>query len=535
MCRRRASSRGPPAAGRGASFWDDHGRASRSLAASITGARYGALGVLGPAGTLTDFITTGITPEQRAAIGRLPVGKGILGVLIQEAHPLRLAEISKDPRSVGFPKNHPPMGSFLGAPVKARGRVYGNIYLTEKQGAAEFDEEDERALVVLATQAGVAIENARLYEEAHRRERRLDALREISGATLAGSGEHELLELMARRARELVDADVSAVVTASDDGDTLEITVADGAIAGELLGATFAAAGSIAGEVLRTRRPKHFPDLSADDQILRTMPGLGEIGPAMLVALGTHDRTFGALLIGNRKDGKPFGVEDLALIETFGAQAAVGLEYARSHSELQRLIVMEDRERIARELHDGAIQALFAVGMGLQGAATMAADEAMAARLEAAVGEIDRVIRDLRNYIFGLRPGILADRQLDQAIRTLVQEFQERNDVLAIAEIDPAAAAELSSRAGDVVQLVRELLSNVGRHSGAESCRITLSRQRDRVVLEVDDDGKGFDPASVRGGSGLPNLRGRTEALGGELTIESSRETGTTVRISLPA
>ena len=340
------------------------------LAVEITGARYGALAVIGPGGRLTEFVTTGITAEERAAIGDPPVGRGILGALIHEGKPLRLPDIAADPRSIGFPPNHPKMRSFLGAPIQFRGEVFGNIYLTEKRDAAEFDEEDERALVVLATQASVAIENARLYEEVH------------------------------------------------------------------------------------------------------------------------------------------------------------------------RLAVLEDRERIAKELHDGVIQALFAVGMGLQGAALMSPDEELARRIEDAVSEIDRVIRDLRNYIFGLRPGILADRQLDQALRHLGEEFQQKSGVVTVVDVDSEVASELTSMATDVLQLTRESLSNVGRHAAASTCRVSLyrdrDRDRDRAVLEIDDDGKGFDPVSAKRGDGLANLEMRVEALGGSLSIESAPAQGTTIKIVLP-
>jgi signal transduction histidine kinase len=344
------------------------------VAASITGARYGALGVLGEdAPRIERFITRGVSDEQRAAIGHPPVGHGILGLLIREQRPLRLPEIGLDPRSVGFPEHHPPMHSFLGAPVKAAGRVFGNIYLTEKQGAHEFDEADEAALVVLAVQAGVAIENARLYEE--------------------------------------------------------------------------------------TRR-----------------------------------------------------VQD----------------------ELARLELLDERERIAKDLHDGVIQSLFAVGMGLQGTAAMAGDEDIARRIEHATEEIDRAIRDLRNYIFGLRPGVLADRQLDQAVRQLAREFEERSGVLTIIDVDTAVAAELASVASEVVQIVRESLSNVSRHAEATSCRITLRRTERGAELEIDDDGLGFDPSTAQRGMGMDNLDGRVLALGGDLTVESVLGEGATITVSLP-
>jgi signal transduction histidine kinase len=343
------------------------------LAVELTDARYGALGVLGNDRRIETFITVGVDDRTRAAIGDPPTGRGILGLLIEEARPIRLPEIGADPRAVGFPPNHPPMHSFLGAPVRALGRVFGNIYLTEKQGAAGFDDDDEAALVVLATQAGVAIENARLYAEMQHAQR-----------------------------------------------------------------------------------------------------------------------------------------------------------------ELRRLEVLEDRERIAKELHDGVIQSLFAVGMGLQGASAMAKDAELERRIAGAVEEIDGAIRDLRNYIFGLRPGILADRHLDNALRELAGEFQERTGVLAITEIDAGLAAELTARASDVVQLTREALSNVGRHAEAATCRVTLRRIDEGALLEIDDDGVGFAPDPNGTGMGLANLRARVEDMGGRLEITSDTGQGTTLRAMLP-
>jgi signal transduction histidine kinase len=336
------------------------------LAVEITDARYGALGVIGPGGELAEFITTGITPEEREAIGAPPHGRGILGALIREGRPLRIPDISADPRSVGFPPNHPDMTSFLGAPIVVRGQVFGDIYLTEKRRAPEFEERDERDVMILAAQAGVAIENARLYQE------------------------------------------------------------------------------------------------------------------------------------------------------------------------VNRLAVLEDRERIARELHDGVIQALFAVGMGLQGTALMSSDEELARRLEGAVAEIDRVIRDLRNYIFGLRPGILADRQLDEALRHLGEEFQQKTGVTTVVDVDPTVASELTATAADILQMARESLSNVGRHADASTCRVSLYRRDDQAVLEIDDDGTGFDPVSAKRGDGLTNLETRVEAMGGSLSIESAPDQGATIKIVLP-
>ncbi len=343
------------------------------LAVDITGARYGALGVLNEDGRIEQFITQGVTPQERSAIGDPPTGHGLLGLLITEGQPLRIDDIASDPRSEGFPPNHPAMHSLLGAPVRARGRIFGNIYLTDKQDVSTFTEEDQRALEVLATQAGVAVENARLYQETQ-----------------------------------------------------------------------------------------------------------------------------------------------------------------HAQSELRRLEVLDERERIAKELHDGVIQSLFAVGMSLQGAAALATDEGMAARIEGAVEDIDVAIRDLRNYIFGLRPGILADRQLDQALRELGAEFEGRSGVVTVVDVDPTVAAELSSVASDVVQLTREALSNVGRHAEATTCRVSLRRRVGGAVLEIDDDGRGFEPGGAPTGLGLPNLAERVAALGGSFEIQSQTGEGTAVRALLP-
>jgi len=505
------------------------------LAVEVTDASYGALGVLGVDGRIYDFITTGITEEQRYRIGHLPIGRGVLGVLIEEPHPLRLPDVGRHPRSVGFPPNHPPMKSFLGAPVTAKGRVFGNVYLTEKQGAKEFDEEDEKALVVLATQAGVAIENARLYEEARQREKRLDAFGEIAAQTLEGVDPGEVLKLVARRARELAGADLAAIATPDPDGGGLVLSVTDGARADELHGMAFPADQSISGEVIQTGRPVVLSDASTDQRAYQPMVRTGELGPAMFVPLSAAGSPLGTLAVANRAGGRLFEDDELTLVETFARQASVALEFARVQGELRRLAVLEDRERIAKELHDGAIQSLFAMGMGLQVAAQLSGDPEMERRLEGAAEEVDRVIRDLRNYIFGLRPGILADRQLDQALHHLAEEFEGKAGVTTVVDVDGDVAAELASRAGDVVQLAREALSNVGRHASAATCRLSLIRRNGMALLEVDDDGLGFDATATAGtGQGLRNLRDRAASLGGEFSIDSVQGQGTTVRISIP-
>jgi signal transduction histidine kinase len=506
------------------------------LAVKLTHARYGALGVVGSDGRLLDFITTGITPEERQAIGPLPVGEGILGVLIRDAKPLRLPRISEDPRHVGFPPNHPPMESFLGAPVKARGKVIGNIYLTQKMSAPEFDAEDEAALLVLATHAGVAIENARLYEETRRRGQWLEAVREISSAILASMDVDSVLQIIARRARELVDAATATIVTPAPGGgrDSLTIKVADGAHAAQLIGLPVPTQGSVSGDVIRTGQTEVLADASRDGRTYQPMIALGNMGPMVLVPLVLRGRPFGTVTVANPVGGAAFDEEAVRLVETFADQASVVLEYGRAQTELNRLSVLDERERIGRELHDGVIQSLFSVGMGLQATANRSRDPEVESRVEAAVGEIDRAIRDLRNYIFGLRPGILADRQLEQALEDLAREFEEKSGVTTVTDIDGTVAAELAPRAADLVQLTREALSNVGKHAQATTCRVSLHRDDDQAILEIDDDGKGFDPAAPHAGLGLRNLKERGVAIGGRVTVETKAGEGTTIQFAVP-
>jgi signal transduction histidine kinase len=242
---------------------------------------------------------------------------------------------------------------------------------------------------------------------------------------------------------------------------------------------------------------------------------------------------FGDIYLTEKQGGPEFDEQDERDIMVLAAQAGVAIENARLYNEINRLAVLEDRERIAKELHDGVIQALFAVGMGLQGTALMSSDEELGQRLEGAVSEIDRVIRDLRNYIFGLRPGILADRQLDEALRHLGEEFQQKTGVITVVDVDPTVASELTPAAADILQLTREALSNVGRHAQAATCRVSLYRSDDRLMLEIDDDGQGFDPETNRRGDGLTNLEARVRALGGTFSVESTRGKGTTITAAL--
>jgi signal transduction histidine kinase len=504
------------------------------LAAQVTDARYGALGVIGEGGELEEFITTGLSARQRRAIGALPRGRGILGLLIQKPRPIRITNIADHAKSVGFPPHHPPMHSFLGAPVQAMGKVFGNIYLAEKRSAQTFSKEDEESVVILATQAGVAIANATLYEESRQRERWLVALRDITSDILAESDADSLLAKIADHARDLAGADSAAILTTSSTPGRLVVAAAVGAHAAQVRGQEVPASKSISGEVIESGAPFVTEDASAHRTAYQPIIRRGRVGPAIFVALRVRGRATGTLMVANLKGGRRFDAGTVRLVETFADQASVAMAYVRAQADVRRVGLMEERERIARELHDGVIQSLFAVGMGLQGTALITGSPDQTARIEGAVGELDNVIRDLRNYIFGLRPGILADRQLDQALRALGEEVQAGSHAVVVVDIDADLAASLSSRSHEIVQLTREALSNVARHANAKKSAVRLVRAGQNAILTIEDDGTGFDTREDSHGDGLRNMRERASGLGGKIQIASTRGKGTSVRITFP-
>jgi len=508
------------------------------LACEVSGAKYGALGVITPDGkALEDFFTHGITQEQRASIGRLPEGKGLLGALIQDAQPVRLTRIKDDRRSIGFPANHPPMTTFLGVPIAVRSRVFGNLYLTEKEGGVGFTADDELAVITLAAQAGVAIENVRLNERAATAQRRLEAVNEVARAILEGSEGDDVLSLIARRARELAGAYVATIATPEPQSGSLVLRVADGDVLGMNIGMHFSVRDSFSGEAMQHRRSVVVADASADSRTDQPLVARGDIGPAIFVPLAIRDRVFGSLAVGKRLGDLPFTEESLAVVETFAAQAAVSLDYSRLQHEIQRLIVIEDRERIAKELHDDIVQSLFAEGMSLQAAISMVHDPVvMEDRLTQAVENIDRVIRDLRNYIFGLKPGVFADRHLDSALRDLAQSFADGSVCEIDVRTEPEAVSHLAGMTTELIQVTREALSNAVRHSQGDHIQVRLRFEDAEPLLEVADNGIGFDPVAAAGkGHGLDNLRARAAALGGKLEIDSEPGRGTRVRIKLPS
>jgi len=419
-----------------------------------------------------------------------------------------------------------------GLPARAMGSNLRTRLRTKQNGELSVD----IALRPLDTDARVQVLAAvRDTTERTRIQGRMEGLLEISQRILRGDPPDEVLALVARRARELIGADIATIAIPAPDSEELVFEVADGVAEDKLRDSRVPVGHSLAGAVFLTGQSLVVEDAVADPRQGMTQELLASVGygAAIVVPLIAKRTAFGALTVAKLQKRGAFAEGDLRVVELFANQAAVALEYSRIRDELRRLAVVEDRERIGRELHDGVIQSLFAVGMNLQATATIAGRGEVQGRLEGAVTELDRAIRDLRNYIFGLRPGILADRQLSQVIAQLASDVEEKSGISVAVEVDPRLAAELSSAAGDIVQLVREALSNVARHSGAATCRVSLLRGDGAAILVIEDDGRGFNQDTPASGQGLGNLRERAAKLGGSLSITTGAG-GTRVEVSLP-
>jgi signal transduction histidine kinase len=510
---------------------DLHSTLERIVAAGcrLTGARYGALGVIGPDRTLVEFITEGISPEQHRLIGDLPRGHGVLGLLIEDPRPIRLPDITAHPRAYGFPKHHPMMRSFLGVPVRIRDQVFGNLYLAEKAGGGQFTDDDEELVTALSVAAGAAIENARLYAQARRRQRWLEAAAEITGVLLGEIDRTAALQLVADRAREVAEAVLALVLLYDRDTDELRVEVTAGAVSDGLAGAVVGtASGEFAG-VLADRRIAVVEDLGK----VVEWPVPVETGTALLVPLAAGGESLGVLAVAYRPGSVAFAEDpDVALVETFAGQAALALERVRAQEEREQLAVLGDRERIARDLHDVVIQRLFAAGMQLQGAARYAARPEVLQRIDAVVDDLDTTIRDIRGAIFELR--VPAGGELRAEIRGLVEEARGPLGFPPRLVIDgPVDSAVPEPVRPALLAVLREALSNVARHARASAVTVTVVAHAGRVELRVADDGIGTG-SEVRSVGGVRNMARRAEQLGGTCTIEPAAPTGTQVTWSVP-
>ena len=493
-------------------------------AMELSDAQYGALGVVGDWGGLSQFLAVGIDDETRARIGPLPHGEGILGELIRHPVPLRLVDLSAHPAAYGFPANHPPMHSFLGVPVRVRDEVFGNLYLTEKRGGRAFDEGDEAVVLTLATAAGVAIDNARLYDEAQRRERWRAAGAEVATALLSGTEPEDVLRLVATRARVLAEASYSCVALPVDATHLL-VEVVDGPP--ELAGTVLPLTGTPLGAVVATGEPLLVSG-SAVPQVLSACP----VSSALLVPLPT----VGGLLIVASAIGEPaLRSTHTHELKAFAGQAGLALELAQRRRDTEQVGLLEDRERIGRDLHDLVIQRLFATGMRLEGLSRLLADRPeLADRLRESVDELDTTIREIRSTIHAIqrdatpggRPSLRARLLdvVDAGAEVIGSEPALRLSGLVDTAVDDDVAE-------DLLAVLREALSNVARHAKASVVEVTV-KVTDEVRLEVRDDGIGplvsrTDDAGGSTGKGLVNLTTRAERHGGGCTLVE-RETGGT-------
>ena len=493
-------------------------------ACELVHARYGALGVLAPDGGLAEFVHVGMDEQTVARIGPVPAGKGLLGALIDDPRPIRLSRIGGDPRSVGFPAEHPPMDSFLGVPIRIRGEVFGNLYLTEAE-AGEFTAEDEELVTALAATAALSIQNARLYARAQSRQTWLQASARITRQLLAVEGE-EPLRLIAREARELADADLVTVVLPTPDGGRLMVEVASGRNADELTGYSYPVENTYAGQTFKTGDPILLADAGKDGTHYVHLTEVLAVGPVMVVPLVGTQRMRGALVVGRVQGRRRFEDSDLDMATTFANHAAVALELADARADQQRVLLLEDRDRIARDLHDHVIQQLFAAGLSVQSVAATLSGDARSQRLERVVSGIDETIRQIRTTIFQLRGSL--GPQTGTVRARLLDVIGELARVLGFdphVEFDgPVDSVVPESVLGDLVAVTREALTNVARHAAAEHAAVRLSATATTLDLEVRDDGVGIDAGRRR--SGLANLQRRAERLGGVLRVEPAEAGG---------
>ena len=506
--------------------------------AELTGARYAALGVIDANGVdLEQFVTHGIDDDLRAEIGSLPRGRGILGVLIREAKPLRLRDLAEDPRSVGFPPGHPPMRSFLGVPILLRGVAYGNLYLTEKLGGEDFTDEDEELVTLLAGQAAVAIENARLYEASNRWSRQLQSLQEVGNALATETDLEKLLDLVVRRLRELLGARVVALALPSR-GDTLRFAAVAGAE--ELLGTTISRSGSKSGAVLERRRSERIDSVLDDPEVHQEISRQLAARTGMWVPLIARDQAIGVLEIHDKEGPDPrFTHDDFRLAETFAARAAVAVELSQrvARDAVRRVVQAQEleRQRLARELHDETGQALTSILLGLKPLEEALADHPALAALAELRAQVVSALQNVRRLAVELRPAVLDDFGLVPALERLTDSFAEQSDIRvdfhsALGETRLPSEVETT-----LYRVVQESLTNIVKHANAHNISVSIAPRGSTVAAVIEDDGAGFDQRAVGGeGVGLLGMRERLSFVDGRLEIESRPGAGTTIVAEVP-
>lgn len=505
-------------------------RAIVHTAAELVDARYGALGVRGYDHRLVEFVYEGIDEETRHLIGSLPDGRGVLGALIEEPKPIRLDDISRHPASVGFPLHHPPMRTFLGVPVRIRDEVFGNLYLTEKADGQPFSDDDEVLVQALAAAAGIAVDNARLFEESRTREAWIEATRDIGTQMLAGADPAMVFRLIAEEALTLMAGAATLVAVPLDDEapacevDDLVIVEVAGEISPAVKQMTVAVSGTSIGGVFHDRTPRRF------DRLDLAVDGPVEPGPALVLPLRAADTVAGVLVALRSADEQPFSDKQLDMMAAFADQAALAWRLATAQRQMREVEILTDRDRIARDLHDHVIQRLFAVGLTLQGAAPRARVPAVRESIYSSIDDLQEIIQEIRSAIFDLHAGPSRatglrhrlDKVIDQLAIPALHTTVQYTGPLSVVDTVLANHAEA---------VLREAVSNAVRHANATSLAINVSVEDD-VRVEVVDDGVGISGDITE--SGLRNLRQRADDAGGEFTVENMPTGGTLLRWSAP-
>lgn len=492
-------------------------------ACELVGARYGALGVIGEDRSLSHFITVGIDSEGIKSIGDLPTGHGVLGLLIREPKPLRLHDLGQHPIASGFPANHPPMRTFLGVPVRVRDEVFGNLYLTEKNGGQDFTPEDEDLAVALAAAAGVAIQNARLFDDSRRRQKWLEAGMELSSRLIVTPqpGNVENLDLVADTALKVSESALAVVAVPGGDG-TLRCRSALGAqslqAGQEIKGSALISGVTETGESAMAGDPRQVFDAEVAEKL----------GAVLVCALGHGSSGNGVLLLARPPGAGSFTQAEVESSSMFGSRIGLALDLARVHALREQNLLFTDRERIARDLHDLVIQRLFASGLSIQSLRRYSQDPVAHDRIAAVTGELDDTIRILRDTIYSLRTGEVDTGPLTGRILKVAEEnsrgYATAPRVSFVGPVDEAVGENI---AGHLLSVLSEGLSNAARHSGADDIRVTVSLRDGGVELVITDNGRGFtEPSHV---SGLANMRHRAELLGGSCIVDSTPGRGTRI------
>ncbi|HVS66930.1 MAG TPA: GAF domain-containing protein [Mycobacteriales bacterium] len=499
-------------------------------AAEIADAQYAALGVLDPTGNqLSEFITVGIEEDVRRQIGDLPRGRGVLGLLIDTPLPLRLKNIADHERSFGFPPNHPPMRTFLGVPISVRGEAFGNLYLTEKRGGGDFTAEDEQIVLALASAAGLAVQNARLYEHSRQREQWLEAASAVTVGLLSGESQSEVFSQITTAARQISDADVALLELPLADG-TMRIAAIDGHGADELRDAVVDKP-QIAVEAMTSGTPIAVADARDDPRVSKQLRD-GGLGPLLFVPLGAADESLGTLIVGRLGGRIPFGEDVLHLVESFAGQAAIALRLGAAAADREQLAVLGDRDRIARDLHDLVIQRLFATGMSLEGSLRATAPD-RDDRVQRAVLDLDETIREIRSTIFALQsPAPIAGEGIRHVVLNLTRGYQEMLGLEpSVTFSGPVDTLISPAVAEQMLAVLRECLSNIAKHAKASAVSVGIRATADEAELTVRDDGIGIPEGSRR--SGLENMASRARSLGGSFEAASDAG-GTTATWRVP-